>query len=267
MPRGFVPPALALLLVAAPLVSCDQGLRLVVVEQGGSSSLSFGDRAGTSATGASAAIAGGGAASVIPLAGTSGGGASSEGGRVEPAFGGAGSPDEDTAGAAGAMTPPEVAVWDQPARYTASFTSHTFPGQYIRYVEDKGFIASIDMASAMDREQASFEMIPGIYDSTCSSFRALNKPATLFRHSGSRLYMNPASDVPLFLADATFCEEAGMADAAGVTFRSINYPQRVIHLRNQNELWIDDIPNPMTPEFASEATFFRTTALSELPSP
>jgi hypothetical protein len=249
-------------------MSCDQGLRLVVVEQGGGSSLSVGDQAGTAPIGASAAIAGGGAASVIPLAGSSGGGTTSEGGSVEPALGGAaGSPDGDTAGAAGAMTPPEVAVWDAPARYTASFTSHTFPGQYIRYVEDKGFIASIDMASAMDREQASFEMIAGLYDAKCSSFRALNKPATLFRHSGSRLYMNPASDVPLFLADATFCEEPGMADAAGVTFRSVNYPQRVIHLRNQNELWIDDIPNPMTPEFASEATFYRTTALSELPSP
>ena len=229
MLRDFAPQAFALLVAALLLLSCDDGLRLVVVEQGGSNALSVVDQAGTGATGASAA-------------------------------------DESASGAAGAATPPEVAVWDAAPRYTGSFVSHTFPGQYVRYIEDKGFIGVIDMASMADREQASFEIIAGLYDANCSSFRALNKPATLFRHSGSRLYMNPASDVPLFFADATFCEEPGMADAAGVTFRSVNYPQRVIHLRNQNELWIDDIPNPMTPEFASESTFYRETALSELPT-
>ncbi len=258
MLRDFAPQAFALLVAALPLLSCDDRLQLVVVEQGGSNALSVVDQAGTGATGASAAA---GSVSVIPT-----GGGLSEGG-TEPAVGGvAGSPDESSGGAAGAATPPEVAVWDAAPRYTGSFVSHTFPGQYVRYIEDKGFIGVIDMASMADREQASFEIIAGLYDANCSSFRALNKPATLFRHSGSRLFMNPASDVPLFFADATFCEEPGMADAAGVTFRSVNYPQRVIHLRNQNELWIDDIPNPMTPEFASESTFYRETALSELPT-
>lgn len=260
MPRDLAHHALALLVAALPLLSCDDGLRLVVVDQGGNNAFSVVDQAGNGAAGASAIA---GSVSVIPT-----GGALSEGGSMQPAPGGAaGSPDESAGGAAGAPAPPEVAVWDAAPRYTGSFVSHTFPGQYVRYIEDKGFIGAIDMASTADREQASFEMIPGLYDPSCSSFRALNKPATLFRHSGSRLYMNPASDVPLFLADATFCEEPGMADAVGVTFRSVNYPQRVIHLRNQNELWIDDIPNPMTPEFASESTFYRETALSELPTP
>jgi Alpha-L-arabinofuranosidase B (ABFB) domain len=262
--RDFALKALALLCAAGPLLSCDEGLRLVVVEQGGNSGSSVVDQAGTGATVVSGS---GGSAVVIPAGGTQGESGGS-GGSLEPATSGAaGSPDESAAGAGGAMTPPDVAVWDAPPRYTASFVSHTFPGQYLRYVEDKGFIAAIDMASAADREQASFEMIPGLYDAKCSSFRALNKPATLFRHSGSRIYMNPASTEPLFWADATFCEEAGMADATGVTFRSVNYPQRAIHLRNENELWIDDIPNPMTPEFASDATFYRETALSERPTP
>ena len=101
-------------------------------------------------------------------------------------------------------------------------------------------------------------------DSKCSSFRAVNTAGLFFRHSGSRIYLNAASDEPLFLYDATFCEEAGMADPAGVTFRSSNYPQRVIHLRNQNELWIDDVPAaPIPPEFASESTFYRERALNE----
>jgi len=260
-----------LLLAVTRLAACSDGLRLVVVEQGGNGGMSVSAQAGAVTSGAGATSAGatagnptgaGGSPSATPTAGA---GALSEGGNTEPATGGAaGSPDEN-AGAAGAVTTPP-AVWDAPPRYTASFVSHTFPGQYLRYIEDKGFIATIDMASMTDREQASFEMIPGLYDAKCSSFRALNKPATLFRHSGSRLYMNPASDVPLFLADATFCEEMGMADAAGVTFRSVNYPGRVIHLRNQNELWIDDVPNPMTPEFASEATFYRQAALVEASS-
>lgn len=257
MPPGFTSKALALLLAAAPLLSCDEGLRLVVVEQGGSGGALVAPQAGTGASAAGGG--GGGTATVIPTAGTPSEGGSSV---VEPGGGGASGSPDDSGGAAGAPTPP-VEVWDAEPRYTASFVSHAFPGQYVRYIDDKGFIGALDLQSAADREQASFEMIPGLYDQNCSSFRALNKPATLFRHANSRIFMQPADSLPLYLADATFCEEPGMADAVGITFRSVNYVQRVIHLRNQNELWIDDVPDPMTPEFASEATFYRQTALSE----
>jgi hypothetical protein len=179
-----------------------------------------------------------------------------------------GAPDDlPAAGAAGA---PDVPFWDRPARYTASFTAYSFPDQYIHYVDNKGFIGPIDMASLAAQETASFEVTPGLYDVRCSSLRAVNKIGTFFRHANSRIYLAPASNEPLFLADATFCEEAGMADPAGVTFRSTNYPERVIHLRNQNELWIDDVPatdDAAYKDFAAQSTFYRQTALNETVSP
>lgn len=247
-------PATWLLLGAA--LSCDGGgLRLVVVER---------SDLGAAAAGNGGSDAKAGTPSVVPQ-----GGAVTEGGSGQSSAGGtSGGSDMDAGGASGAPpddTPPPF--WQQPARYTASFTSHAHPEQYVRFVDDKGFIAAIDLASLADRDAASFEMSPGLADANCISFRAVNRVGNFFRHSGSRLYMQPASDLPLYLADATFCEVAGFADAAGVTFRSSNYAQRVIHLRNQNELWIDDIPDPMTPEFASDSTFYRQQALNETVPP
>jgi hypothetical protein len=196
-----------------------------------------------------------------------GGGTADEGGSsAVPQGGNAGTPEENVGGAGGI---PPVPIWDAPPLYTASFVPYGFLEQYIEHVDDTGNIGVVDVNSAPEREAASFEMIPGMYQVKneagyrCVSFRAVNKIGTFFRHSGSRIYLNPASDLPLFLADATFCEEPGLADPQAITFRTSNFRDRVIHLRNVSELWIDDVPDPMTPEFAAESTFYRTTALVE----
>jgi hypothetical protein len=162
---------------------------------------------------------------------------------------------------------PPVDPWDGPALFTASFRSHAFPKQYMHHLEDKGFIGLIDLGSVTEKQAASFDMIPGLDRSICGkqdcvSFRAVDVKGNFFRHANSRIFLHPAQDEPLFLSDATFCMEAGLADPEGVTFRSTNYAQRVIHLRNSNELWIDDvIENDAT--FASESTFYRETPLMD----
>lgn len=237
------------LLLALPALSCDGSLRLVVVEQGGSGNLALAGKAGETAG--------------APLAAGTGG----TGGTLdEGALGGM--PDSTLGGAGGV---PDAPSWEAAPLYTASFVPYGFPEQYVRHLDGTGVIAVIDMASASEREAASFEMIPGMYEREnedgrrCLSFRAVNKIGTFFRHADSRIYLNAASDLPLFLADATFCEEPGMADPQAITFRTANYRNRVIHLRNVSELWIDEVPDPITPEFAAEATFYRTTALTEAP--
>ena len=253
--RYFSSRVARLLLLALPVASCDGSLQLIVVEQGGSSNLSLAGKGDA-----------GGSVSVVPMGGSAG-----EGGSLEPAQGGsAGKPDE-TLGGAGAGGTPEIAPWDEPPLYTASFVPYTFPEQYVRHLDGVGVIAAVDMESFPDTEAASFEMIPGMYATTnddgqrCLSFRAVGKIGTFLRHANSRIYLNAADDVPLFLADATFCEAPGLADPQAITFRASNFPKRVIHLRNVSELWIDDMPDPMTAEFAEAATFYRTTALSEEP--
>jgi Alpha-L-arabinofuranosidase B (ABFB) domain len=254
--RCFSSRAVWLFTLALPALSCDGSLRLVVVEQGGSGNLTLAGKGGDA----------GGSSSVLPTGGTV-----DEGGSTEnPQAGNAGQPDENI-GAAGGM--PDVPSWDAPALYTASFVPYSFPEQYVRHLDGVGIIATVDMAVPQDREAASFDLVPGLYESKndagqiCVSFRANGKIGTFFRHANSRVRLDPADTVPLFLADATFCQEPGMADPQTITFRSVNYPGRVIHLRNVSELWIDDVPDPMTPEFAAAASFYRTTALVETPTP
>jgi hypothetical protein len=250
-----------LTLLVMLVASCDGSLRLEVVDQGVDSNLAI---AGKSASA--------GTPSVNPSGGTAEGGSmvaeagsSNEGGSPEVPQGGSAGVIEGGSSGGGGM--PDVPVWDAPPRYTASFVPFSFPEQYVRYQDTLGIIAALDTSQAADKEAASFQMIPGLWDSKCVSFRAANKRGAFFRHSGSRIYLHVTDEGPLFAADATFCQEKGFADPQAITFRSANYPQRVIHLRNVSELWIDDVPDPMTPEFAAESTFYRTTALNEGPSP
>ncbi len=223
---------------ALSLLACGDPLRLVLVEAaGGSNALT---QAGTESGGTEA---GGTETGGTESGGTETGGSAGSGG--SGAVGGGG----------------DAALWDAPTLYRASYVSQAFPGLYIRHIETEGFIGVIDLASAPDKAGASFEIIAGVWDDGCISLRAVDQQRALFRHSGSRLYMHPPSSEQLYLADATYCIEPGMGDPEGVSFRSINYPQRLIHVRNGSELWTDYIED--TPAFAAESTFYPEAALSE----
>jgi len=236
------------------LASCDDALRLVVVSSPGTESVS----------GAGNGSAMGGTEAGRPSGGASGqAGTNAQGGSAGLPSGG-GSPDsggEPPAGAAGAGGASDD-PWDAEPLYRASFSSHAFPGQYIRHFEGEGFIATIDETSMIETEDATFDMIPGVLDDTCETFRSINVAGGMLRHANSRIFLHPGRDDALLLEDATFCLEPGMADPNGFTFRAFNYPQRVIHVRNQNELWIDDKVLG-DPTFASESTFYRDAPLTE----
>ena len=217
------------------LPACGEPLRLVLVEaleQGGT------DVGGSGGTAGLGGLSGGGAGGTEPMAGD--------------------------AGAGGAFTGPP---WEAPALYRASYASHVFPGQYLRRVGADAFVGPIDLTSAAEKASASFEIIPGIWDDGCISLRATDEVNAFFRHFDSRLHMHPypvddtKAVVDLFQADATYCLEPGPADPGGVSFRSVNYPQRLIHAHSNGEVWTDYIE--LTPEFASESTFYRETALSD----
>jgi hypothetical protein len=220
--------------LAASLSACDEPLRLVLVE-------------------------------ALEQGGTESGGSGGLGGLGATSGGGVGGTDvAGDAGAGGAFSGPP---WEAPALYRASYASHAFPGQYLRRVAGEAVVAAVDPASASDKAAASFEIIPGIWDDGCISLRATDEVNAFFRHAGSRLHMHPypldgtKDIVDLFQADATYCVEPGVADPDGVSFRSVNYPQRLIHVHPNGEVWTDYIED--TPEFASESTFYRESALSD----
>ncbi len=226
-------------------------MKLVVVDGGGGSVIELPGTAGSDA-------ASGGSGGAL-------GGSASEGGKASPASGSGGAAGEDGS-AGGAGSPEEVPVWEAEPRYVASFVPHGFPELFVRVENALGVIGGVNLDSLAEREEATFEMLPGLSDSGCLSFRSPSKIGSFFRHTGSRIRLNAADATPLFFQDATFCPEPGLADPEGITFRSYNYDFRVIHLRNLTELWIDDVPASDALEyaaFASEATFYRATPLSQ----
>lgn len=242
-------PAARLWLAALIALSCSDGLKLVVVEQGvaGSEPLPPGGAGGSETAGGS----GGASAGTTP-----------EGGTAQSSAGQGGV--DNVAGAAGA--PEEVPVWEAEPRFVASYVPYNFPELFVKAENALGLVGAVDLDSLASRDDATFEMTPGLSDPACVSFRSTVKVGSFFRHSGSRIRLNAAEAEPLFFQDATFCPETGLADERGVTFRSYNYDFRVIHLRNETELWIDDVPATDAPEyaaFAAAATFYRVDPLNQ----
>jgi hypothetical protein len=223
-----------------PLLGCGEPVRLVLVEALARGGTESGGSSGANGLGGLGGLNMGANAGMAAEAGASEGGAS---------------------GAA------PVEPWEAPALYRASYVSHAVPGQYLKHVGGEAVVAAVDPASDADKLSASFEAIPGLWDEECISLRAVDLEASFFRHAGSSLHMHPypfdASYMVtnLYLADATYCIEPGVADPEGVSFRSINYPQRLIHMHPNGEVWTDWIET--TPEFASESTFYREVALSD----
>jgi alpha-L-arabinofuranosidase B-like protein len=125
---------------------------------------------------------------------------------------------------------------------------------YIRHANSLGWISPINVE--LDSLDARFKTVRGLAKGDCVSFKSTNIRDHYLRHANSRIILSPYSDDSLFKKDATFCMEWGlkrMGNEPSVTFRSFNYPERVIRHRNF-ELWLDPVEN--SPLFRSDASFF-----------
>jgi hypothetical protein len=170
--------------------------------------------------------------------------------------------DDGASGDAGAGTPdPDIdpnAPWTASALYTASYSSWAYNQEFVRHRDSEGYITLINPAS-VDAPDATFEVIPGLRDRQCLSFRAVNQANSFLRHSASRVFLHSVdvdNNTNLLLGDATWCPVPGLADPEAVSFQSYNYPNRYLHVRNRTELWIDDFND--SEEFAAEATFVKS---------
>jgi hypothetical protein len=125
---------------------------------------------------------------------------------------------------------------------------------YMRHAHSLGRISEINVE--LDSRDARFKTVPGLAKSGCVSFLSTNIRNHYLRHSNFRIILSPYSNDALFKKDATFCMEWGlrrMGNEESVTFRSFNFPDRVIRYRNF-ELWLDLVEN--TPLFRGDASFF-----------
>ncbi|WP_246273861.1 sigma-70 family RNA polymerase sigma factor [Phytohabitans houttuyneae] len=139
----------------------------------------------------------------------------------------------------------------------ASLESINQVGFVITTRDDLGVLEFVDAgADAPSRERATFEVVSGLANPRCVSFRV--KDGRYLRHASWRLRLDPDEGTDLFRGDATFCVREGAAPDS-VWLESGNYPGWFLRHRN-HELWVDQSDG--TPLFGADASFRPRAALA-----
>ncbi|WP_086823341.1 family 43 glycosylhydrolase [Allokutzneria sp. NRRL B-24872] len=116
-----------------------------------------------------------------------------------------------------------------PARAAAgevvSIRSHNFPNAHFRHADWLGRIADVFPNSAdLVKEDATWELRPGLASSNCLSLEARNYKNHYLRHRNGEVVLERYSEDFGFRQDATFCKVPGLADANGFSLRALQFP-------------------------------------------
>jgi hypothetical protein len=129
-----------------------------------------------------------------------------------------------------------------------SLQSLNFPDRSIRHQNFLGEISQIQ--SDLDRHDATFQIRDGAGLGDLVMLRSLNFPLHVLRHQDFRVKLheyNPPIFAPpesglgqrpetpeerLLREDASFFMVPGLADSSGVSFRSLNFPDRFLRHRD-----------------------------------
>jgi len=138
-----------------------------------------------------------------------------------------------------------------------SFQSYNIPNLYIRHRNGLGEVSEIK--SDLDRQDATFRLVPGLANRACNSFRATNRnlPGHYLRHQDGRIKLQRFESNQLFKEDATFCIKPGLADQFVVSFASYNYPN--YYIRHRNYALIISRYNRSDQLFLNDASFRRVS--------
>jgi len=161
-----------------------------------------------------------------------------------------------------AVPPPEVAVGTLRSLQVVQ-------GPY--YVRHRSFRAEVTpVGSALDRQDATFRIVPGLADPNWISFESVNYPGYYLRHQDFVFHLHQASDDQLFKEDATFRIIPGLANTELVTFESYNYPGRYIYWTSDWRLrlgdWFFNMPAYLRWQPAAQA-LWRTAATFRIVDP
>jgi hypothetical protein len=132
----------------------------------------------------------------------------------------------------------------------ASLEAANKPGLFVSTTQTLGVLTPAGPSSSKQiRAQATFEVVAGLADPNCFSFRLDN--GQYLRHSSWRLrtFANDGSN--LFRGDATFCPGAGSTPGS-ITLESSNYPGWFLSHRG-NQLWVDQTNG--TDQFLADSSF------------
>jgi len=132
-----------------------------------------------------------------------------------------------------------------------SFRSINFSGRFVRHINFLGELTPV--INELDKNDGTFDMVPGLADSRFVSLRSVNFPNHFLRHQDFRLKLQerPSPEDRLFNQDATFILQPGLADAMASSFKSLNFPDRFIRHRDFH-LFIEPLSSP---NIALDATF------------
>jgi hypothetical protein len=103
-----------------------------------------------------------------------------------------------------------------------SFASFSYPNEYIRHYQGRGIVAPV--YSALDGDDATFRVVPGLADNRCISFESANYPGYYLNDDGGEVFLDAAAPGLTFAEDATFCPRPGLADPYELSFESCAYP-------------------------------------------
>ncbi len=136
-----------------------------------------------------------------------------------------------------------------PAVERCSLEPLTAPGRFVRHQDFRAKVTAV--ASDLDRQDATFRLMPGLASGTAVSFEAVNFPGYFLRHRNFELVLAARGSDAALRPDATFRRRPGLADPALASFESENYPGRFLRHRN-GLLYLESGEDSA---FARDATF------------
>jgi hypothetical protein len=134
----------------------------------------------------------------------------------------------------------------------ASLESVSQTGYFMSTFATYGVLAPVNESSSSElRQRATFEVVAGLADASCFSFRLPD--GQYLRHSSWRMrsFTKTSTDT-LFDVDATFCVHAGSVPGS-ISLASYNYPDAFVH-RRDTKVWVDDDDGTAT--FGADTSFF-----------
>lgn len=140
--------------------------------------------------------------------------------------------------------------------------SFNFRNLFIRH---RNFLGELtEVRTDLDKQDAEWHIVRGLADPSGVSLESANFPNHFLRHQDFRLKLHerPAPNSPddaLFREDATFFREPGLANSNGMSFRSVNFPDRYIRHRDFH-LFVEPKDSP---NLAADATFFESVLFDE----
>ncbi|GAA2799599.1 AbfB domain-containing protein [Crossiella cryophila] len=123
-----------------------------------------------------------------------------------------------------------------------------------------GFASISPITGELDRQDATWMLVPGLADPDCYSIESVNFRGSFLRHSDFRISLAGNDNSELFGRDATFCARTGRT-GADVSFESVNLPGRFLR-HSHGGLYLADTSNRFpfdNPHLFAEDTTWRVT--------